>query len=154
LDPENAPVLATIFTLAIGAVGAGFGHAIHAPAYLLTKPALLVSVLGLSGVPLVILQHMRDGAFFVLGVGIGATVTEEATSTLLRWPLAFLAMGVMLVVSMALSAWVLRRWFGFDGRSAVLAAAPGISVLRSAWVWNWGRCAPRHGRAIVAPIGC
>lgn len=119
------PAWITVITLGAGAIGAGVGYLLHFPAFLLTGPALIVSLLGLFGVALDVMPSVRNLAFLVLGVGVGATVDEGTTEALLRWPLAVVALLVMLVITMSLGQWVLRRWFGFDRRSAVLAAAPG-----------------------------
>jgi membrane AbrB-like protein len=123
--PSANLVLVTFRTLAIAAFGAGAGYLLSFPAYLLTGPALAVSLAGLSGVRLEIMPWVRDVAFLVIGVGIGSTVTAQATAALMRWPLAFVALAVALAVMMALCQMVLQRVFGFDRRSAVLAAAPG-----------------------------
>lgn len=115
----------TGLTLALGGAGAGLGWALQVPAYLLTGPALLVSLAGLWGVPLRVAPLARDIAFLVLGVGIGSTVTAETAGVLMRWPLAFGALALTLVLTMIVCQWLLRRVFGFDRKSAVLAAAPG-----------------------------
>ena len=112
-------------TLAVSAAGAGLGYALAFPAHLLTGPALLVSALALIGVRMEIVPLVRDLAFLVIGIGIGSTVTDEATAAMLRWPMAFAALAVSLLVTMGLCQLVLQRGFGFDRRSAVLASAPG-----------------------------
>jgi len=43
----------------------------------------------------------------------------------LRWPLAFLALVVMLFMSLLICRFLLTRYFRFDQRSAILAATPG-----------------------------
>ena len=92
---------------------------------MLTGPAVLVSVLSLLGMRLGIAQLLRDIAFLFIGIGIGAGVNAEAAAAMLRWPLAFVALAVMLVIAMILCRVLLVKGFVFDRISAVLASAPG-----------------------------
>ena len=115
----------TLRTLALAACGAGVGWALNVPAYLLTGPACFVSLAGLAGVRLELHPLIRDAAFLVIGIGIGSTVTAKTLSTLATWPMAFAVLVLSLAVTMGISQWVLRKGFGFDARSAVLASAPG-----------------------------
>ncbi|MCV6584892.1 MAG: AbrB family transcriptional regulator [Marinibacterium sp.] len=119
------PLAPLVQTLAIAALGAGLAALLHMPAALLTGPALAVSLAALAGCDMQVPDRLRDLVFVVLGVGIGSTVTDRTTDAILRWPLAFLALVPMLALTMVLGQWALRRGFGFDRRSAVLAAAPG-----------------------------
>ena len=115
----------TGLTLAVAAFGAAAGWLLAFPAFLLTGPALAVSLAGLAGLPMQIAAPLRDVAFICIGIGIGATVTPETTAAMLRWPLAFVVLGAMLALVMWACAGLLRRGFGFDRDSAILAAAPG-----------------------------
>lgn len=115
----------TLLTLLIGTTGAALAWAVSMPAAILIGPALALSVTSLSGVKTRIADPLRDSCFVVLGLGIGAGFDPDATAAILRWPLAFVVLGLGTFVTMALSTYALRRVFGFDGRSAVLAAAPG-----------------------------
>jgi len=115
----------TLFTLAIGACGAALAHALSFPAAILLGPALAVSLASLAGANLGIADLLRDVCFVALGLGVGAGFDPQATSALLRWPLAFVVLAIMLAVTMLACRAVLRHGFGFDRRSAVLAAAPG-----------------------------
>lgn len=111
--------------LSFGAAGAALGWAVSLPLYLLTGPAIIISLLALVGFDLKIPTLIRDFAFLFIGIGIGSGVNAEAADAMLRWPLAFIALFVMLVVAMAACREVLSRGFGFTRRSAVLASAPG-----------------------------
>lgn len=124
--PPTLPAFGySLVSLAVGAIGAALGYVVNLPLYMLTGPALLVSVLSLFGLRLGIVPLLRDIAFLFIGIGIGAGVNADAAAAMLRWPLAFLALAVMLVVAMVLCRALLVRAFGFDQRSAVLASAPG-----------------------------
>ncbi|MCE8009292.1 AbrB family transcriptional regulator [Aestuariivita sp.] len=116
---------ATAGTAFVAAAGAGIGTLVGLPAALLTGSALAVCLAGLGGLRMDIHPRLRDLAFLVIGVGIGSTVTPETTAAMVRWPLAFVALGVLVVVMMVSCQALLQRGFGFDARTAVLAAAPG-----------------------------
>ena len=115
----------TAYTLAIGAAGALAAYLLRFPVYLLTGPALAVSLISLTGLRVRIAPLLRNIAFLFIGVGIGTSVDATAREAFLRWPLAFLLLGVMLVVALWSSARVLSRLFGFDAKTGVLAATPG-----------------------------
>lgn len=123
ITPESLALSA--LTLAIGAAGAFLGQYAGLPAPILTGPALAVTLAGLLGLKLDIVPILRNAAYVVVGVGLGALVTDEATEAITRWPIAFVAMGVGLFVTMAASQFLLAQVFGFDRKAAVLASAPG-----------------------------
>lgn len=116
---------ATLIALAVGACGAALGWLLHFPLFILTGPALLVSVVGIIGPELRIAPVFRDGAFLILGIGIGAGVTPQAGQLLLDLPVAAIGIGLMLFAIIWLSRLLLVRGFHFDRRSAVLAGSPG-----------------------------
>ncbi|WP_386371745.1 AbrB family transcriptional regulator [Sulfitobacter aestuarii] len=115
----------TALTLAIAAVGAGLFWALSAPVYMLLGPAIAVSVAGLCGMRTGIAPRLRDACFVLLGLGVGAGFDGDALAAMLRWPLAFLLMAVVIWAIMAASQALLVRFFGFERRSALLASAPG-----------------------------
>lgn len=115
----------TASTLLVAAAGAGLGILAGLPAPLLTGPALAVSLAGLSGLKMDVAPRLRDLAFLIIGTGIGSTVTPDTLRVMAQLPVAFGALFVLLVVMMAACQSVLQRGFGYDARTAVLAAAPG-----------------------------
>lgn len=123
--PTRDGVFVTTYTILAAAVGAGLAYALSFPVHLLTGPALFLSVLAAMGVRFEIAAPARDCAFLLIGVGVGAGVDDQATDAMARWPAAFVVLAVMLVAALFASRFVLTRFFGFDRRSAVLAAAPG-----------------------------
>lgn len=123
--PTLANLRITAQTIAIGAIGAGLAELLNAPIAVLTGPALFVSVLALAGVRTGIDNTIRDLVFLLVGIGIGSGVDTSATAAMIRWPLAFMALAVMLWFTLLLCAQILQRGFGMDRRSAYLAAAPG-----------------------------
>ncbi|MHA6261682.1 AbrB family transcriptional regulator [Arenibacterium sp. CAU 1754] len=121
----TVPFQTTLVSLFVGAIGFALAYAASVPASVLIGPAAMVSLAGLLGLRTGITDWVRDLCFVVLGLGIGAGFDASATDALMRWPLAFLAMAVGLVVTIQLCRLTLQGAFGFDRRSAILAAAPG-----------------------------
>ena len=119
------PFVVTMFTVLVGACGAAVAYALGLPAWVLLGPAVLVSCVAAAGTRMKIADPLRDICFIILGLGIGSGFDPDASDALLRWPVAFAVLPVMLVATMSLSRFALVRGFGFDRRSASLAAAPG-----------------------------
>lgn len=123
--PNRFDLFVTLYTIMIGAVGAAIAYALNFPVFLLTGPAIVISLVGLAGVKLAITPLVRDIAFIFIGISIGAGVDAQAAAAFLRWPLAFVALAIMLLAALVLCRELLHRVFGFEQRSAVLAASPG-----------------------------
>ena len=125
-DPSlQRSVQTTGLTLAVAGAGAWLGTLLNLPAALLTGPALAVSVAGLAGLRMEIAPRLRDLAFLVIGIGIGSTVTPDTLSVMAQLPLAFVVLFVLLALMMLACQTALTRAFGFEPKTAVLAAAPG-----------------------------
>ncbi|MEO0390156.1 MAG: AbrB family transcriptional regulator [Pseudomonadota bacterium] len=124
-SPTLSSLRITAQSLAIGAVGAGLAEWLSLPIAVLTGPAILVSLAALLGVRTGLDTAVRDILFLVIGVSIGSGVDTNATGAMLRWPLAFAALAVMLVLTLWLCGRLLEQLFQMDRRSAFLAAAPG-----------------------------
>lgn len=122
--PKTEPVV-TAYTLFIGTIGAAIAYYLSFPVFLLTGPALLVSIASITGLPLAISTKLRDVAFLFIGISIGSGVNAEAADAFLRWPLAFLVLAIVLIIALWASQEVLHRVFKFDRRTSILAATPG-----------------------------
>ena len=123
--PDPPIILTTVYTVVIGIIGAAIAYYLSFPVYILIGPAILVSIMGLFGLKLAIADPFRDAAFLLIGIGIGAGVNSDATTAFLRWPFAFMALAVMLFAILLVCRFILVQFFGFDRRSAILAASPG-----------------------------
>lgn len=124
-SPTSVTARTTAAAVAVGLGGAATAWALSVPAAFLVGPALAVTLASLAGLRMGMADWLRDICMLALGLGIGAVFTQEASAAILRWPLAFVALGGMLVVALWLNRMVLQRGFGFDRKSAVLAAVPG-----------------------------
>lgn len=116
---------ATGLSLALGAAGALAAWAIGAPAPFLTGPALLVSLAAVAGLRCALPPVLRDVCFLMVGLGLGAGVTPEVLAGALNWPASLLAMALSVLVILFGGAALLRRGFGCDPTTALLAATPG-----------------------------
>lgn len=121
----NAHPLETLLTLAIGAVGAVVGWALNAPVFMLLGPAVAVTLAALGGLRCAVDVRLRDLCFIVLGIAVGGGFDQDALGAMLRWPLAFIFMAVVLWAILVVCRFLLVRFFAFDVRSAILASAPG-----------------------------
>lgn len=119
------PYVQTALALIAGGFGAVIGGLISLPLYPLMGPALFVATLALFGLPMHIADMVRDGAFLVIGIGIGAGIDPSAQAAFLRWPVAFVVLAALLVAIILVCRTFLVSGFGFDRRGAVLAASPG-----------------------------
>ncbi|MCA0872016.1 AbrB family transcriptional regulator [Seohaeicola saemankumensis] len=125
MTASSVPLWLTLRSVAIGACGGAVAYALSMPAAVLIGPALAVSCAGLAGIEVRISDRLRDLCFVFLGTGIGSGFTADAGNAILRWPLAFVALFVMLIGIIGVGRAVLVRGFGFDRRSAALSVAPG-----------------------------
>lgn len=118
-------LITTALTLLVGTLGAAIGWAVGAPVYLLIGPAALVSLAGLGGLRMGVSVPLRNACFIIIGLTVGAGFDRSALDAMIRWPLAFVVVVVMIWGMLVVSRWMLGRYFGFQARSALLAAAPG-----------------------------
>ena len=124
-SPARSPLMISALTVATGVCGAVAGWALGIPAAFLLGPALAVTALSLTGLKMGIADGLRDSCMVALGLGIGAGFTAQSGAAFLRWPLAFLVLSVMLILTVLACRVVLERVFDFDRHSAGLAAIPG-----------------------------
>ena len=124
-DISRISAQTTAVTLAIAIAGAALGWAINAPVYMLLGPAIAVTLAGLGGLSTGVDTRLRDACFLLLGIAVGAGFDADALAAMLRWPLAFVFMALIIWAILILCRIMLVRGFGFDPRSAILASAPG-----------------------------
>jgi membrane AbrB-like protein len=141
---ERANRLAALaLALGAGAAGALAAGAVGMPAPLITGPSVFVAIAGLAGLRFSLPDVLRDLAFVVLGLVIGAGVTPQALAAARQWPASFALLSVAVVAIMLASGAGLARWHGFDRASGLLAAAPGHLSYVLALAAATGRDVPR-----------
>ncbi len=115
----------TGLTLAVALIGAGAACALHMPVYMLTGPAVAVTLGGVAGLPVGIDSRVRNVCFVLLGMAVGSGFNPDAVGAMLRWPLAFAGIFLVTWITMLASRFVLARGFGFAPYAALLAGSPG-----------------------------
>jgi len=111
--------------IASACLGAFVFHQIGFPVAPLTGSALAVSIASLLGARVPLPLPVRNLILCLLGINIGTAVTPEMLRSAINWPLSIAVLAAALVLAMSVSRITLSRWFGYDRRTATLAAAPG-----------------------------
>lgn len=112
-------------TLAAGAAGALFFHAVHLPAPWLSGSVLVVTLLALARAPLFLPEAIRQLVWVMLGISIGSGFTPDIFGGMMKWPLSLIGLGItILLVIAAASAFlvVLGKW---NRATAFFASVPG-----------------------------
>lgn len=117
------------YSFLLAVVAACIGYFVFAligfPVPALTGATTGVACAALLGVKAELPKPVRNACILVLGINIGTGVTPEVLQTAGTWPLSLAVMAVTVVMVLALTQLVLRRFFNLDRDTAVLAAAPG-----------------------------
>ncbi|MDD9909537.1 MAG: AbrB family transcriptional regulator [Ahrensia sp.] len=116
---------ATLLALALGGAGAFVAALIGLPAPALTGSAIAITLAGLAGLHLDVLQPMRNLAFLIIGMTMGTGVTPDVIESARQWPITFIALAVSTVATFALGALILRHYWRFDRATAILSSTPG-----------------------------
>lgn len=116
---------AVILTMTAGAAGGLTLAAFGVPAGALIGSSLAIAALGafagIGRVP----DGLRDIGFVLIGVSLGSGVDAELGAHLIDWALSLGMLAASLVVTLFVGSWVMRRYFGLDAETAVLATSPG-----------------------------
>lgn len=67
----------------------------------------------------------RDFAFLLAGLSLGCSVRPETLRAFSDYPLSLTILLVSVLITIALSAWCLMRFFGWRQADAIFASAPG-----------------------------
>lgn len=115
----------TLVTLLISAAGGFVGNALGIPAGWLMGGAVGVSLAAMLGVPVVLPNRLRDVAFVLVGMSMGATVAQDSLGLIPRWPISLTALVIELVLIISAAGWLLGRVFKLDTGTAYLSSFPG-----------------------------
>lgn len=118
-------VLPTIVTLLLSAVGGWLAMLLNLPAGWLMGGALAVSAASLAGVPVAMPDWLRDVAFVLIGMSMGASVAPDSLQLMASWPISMAALALELVLIVTLTGWMLARVFKLDPGTAYLSSFPG-----------------------------
>jgi len=119
------PFLPTLLTLAISAAGGFLADAIGLPAGWLMGGALGVTIAAMLGLPVAMPDRLRDVAFVLIGMSMGASVAPDSLTLLASWPISLAALAIELVIIIAATGWMLTRLFRLDPGTAYLSSFPG-----------------------------
>lgn len=112
-------------TLIVGSLGAFLAWLLHVPAPFLLGPASAVTLAALAGLRMGLPDGLRDVAFVLIGLGMGAGVTPEVLAAAASWPLSLLILLLAVIVILWGGRALLQAALRMDRRTAALAAAPG-----------------------------
>ena len=121
VPPWVAP---TVLALAAGAAGALVASLLRVPAPTLVGSTVAVLTVSLLGGRPDVPNALRDPAFAVIGMTLGAGITPTIAQDIARWPSSLLGMALTLLAASALAALVMRRT-GAGWGTSVLATSPG-----------------------------
>lgn len=126
-DSPSAVVIArrTIVTLLISAAGGGIAAFAGLPAGWLMGGALAVAIAALSGVKVMLPNWLRDLTFIATGLSMGASVARDSVAMMIQWPVTLAGLIVELILIIAITGYVLRKFFGLDRGTAYLSSFPG-----------------------------
>ena len=115
----------TLAALGIAALGASAATAIGMPAGVLIGATVAVAAAAAAGLPVGIPNRLRDVAFAMLGIVLGAGATPNLFADVSRWPLSLAVLPFALATMMMVALLLLRATAGLRGPPALLATSPG-----------------------------
>ena len=116
-----APVL---LTLGLGVAGGGLFAWLGLPASWLSGAMIAVAVAALAGAPVLMPARLRDGAFVLLGILMGAAVTPETVAQMVAWPVSVALLVISIVATVASGTYYLERVHRWDPVTARFSSVP------------------------------
>lgn len=111
--------------LAIGGGGGALALGAGLPAAALIGSTFAVAVAATLRLPLAVHPRLRDMAFAVIGISLGAGVEAEALNQIGTWSISLFLLLVCLAVTLCAGVILLQRVFGMDRTTAILSSSPG-----------------------------
>lgn len=111
--------------LSAGLAGAGAATLAGLPAAALIGSTVAVTLAALLGLKPEVPGLLRNCAFLVIGVTLGAGVTPHFLSDIAKWPVSLAMLAATIAAVMAVSGAILQRGYGLDAATARLATSPG-----------------------------
>jgi membrane AbrB-like protein len=111
--------------LAAGLAGAGGATLVGVPAAALIGSTVAVTLAAFLRLRPAIPGMLRNVAFLVIGVTLGAGVTPHFLSDIANWPVSLAMLAVTMAGVMVVSGALLQRGYGLDPVTARLATSPG-----------------------------
>ncbi|WP_333831747.1 AbrB family transcriptional regulator [Rubrimonas sp.] len=95
------------------------------PAGALLGATAAVAAAALSGLGPVVPDFLRNLAFAIIGVSLGAGISSDILDDIARWPVSLLGLALTILLTMAATGRLLTRGFGVAPDTAALSASPG-----------------------------
>lgn len=95
------------------------------PAGALLGATAAVAAAALAGLGPVVPALLRNLAFAVIGLSLGAGITGGILDDIARWPISLLGLALTVVLTMAVTGRLLVRAFGLGPDTAALSVSPG-----------------------------
>ncbi|WP_431854873.1 AbrB family transcriptional regulator [Azospirillum sp.] len=131
-------------TLAIGAAGGALFAWAGMPAAWLAGAMIAVAASAIgTRVPLLVPAWMREVAFVLIGMSIGAGVTPDTLWLMHTWPLSIALLAVSIAATVAASSVYLERVHRWDRATARFSAIPGALAAVLAMAARGGVDLPR-----------
>lgn len=115
----------TLVTVGVSAAGGLVAYLLNMPGPWIMGGAISVAAAGLAGVKLAMPNWLRDIAFVLIGMSMGASVARDSLSLMVQWPVTLIALVIELFVIVLATGYMLRRVFGLDAGTAYLSSFPG-----------------------------
>ncbi|MDP5085507.1 MAG: AbrB family transcriptional regulator [Yoonia sp.] len=111
--------------LAIGGGGGVLALGLGLPAAALIGSTFAVALAATLRLPLALHPRLRDLAFAVIGISLGAGVEAEALNQIGAWSVSLAMLLACLATTLFVGTVLLQRVFGMDRNTAILATSPG-----------------------------
>lgn len=123
--PDPRTIGWVLLTAVIAAAGGGLLAAAGWPAAWLMGAMVATATAALAGLPVGLPPTLRDGAFVLLGISMGSSVTPESLVAMRSWPGSIALLVASIAATIFVSAGYLERVQGWDKTTARFAAMPG-----------------------------
>jgi membrane AbrB-like protein len=118
-------LLPTLLTLVLSATGGWIATLLAVPASWMVGGVLAVTAGAMVGLPIAMPDRLRDLAFLLIGMSMGASVAPDSLQLIASWPVSIAALAIELVLIIAATGWMLARFFKLDTGTAYLSSFPG-----------------------------
>lgn len=118
-------LLPTLLTLVLSATGGWIAMLLAVPASWMVGGVLAVTAGAMVGLPIAMPDRLRDLAFLLIGMSMGASVAPDSLQLIASWPVSIAALAIELVLIIAATGWMLARFFKLDTGTAYLSSFPG-----------------------------
>ena len=129
-----------LLTLTLSAIGGGIATLLGLPASWMVGGVVAVTAGSIAGLPIRMPDRLRDVAFLLIGMSMGASVAPDSLQLIASWPVTIAALALELVLIIAATGWMLARFFKLDAGTACLSSFHGhlsfVMGIASAGVGN------------------